>query len=339
VRNRSFAALLGAALVLLVLAIVATATGEHAATRAPPGERAFPGLAARLGDVVSLSLVHNDMRLDFVREGNRWLAAEKGNYPAAAGKLRRVALALADLTLVEPKTREPKLYPRLAVEDPGKGKSTLVTLKDKSGMTLAALIVGKERHDRLGEGSGGVYVRKPGHRQSWLAAGALDLSGDAASWLERAILDIPERRIAAFTLVRPDGKTLTVSRSAPNGKFALAGLPAGAKPDTDAALAEPALALAALDLDDVEPAARDPIPAHGAIVANYRTLDGLAVALRLIERGKTSWVAIGATGSGKAAAEARTITHRVEPWIYAIPSDKADLIKAALARLAPPAKS
>jgi hypothetical protein len=182
-------------------------------------------------------------------------------------------------------------------------------------------------------------VRKPGHRQSWLAAGALDLSGDAASWLERAILDIPEQRIAGFTLVRPDGKTLAVSRSASNGKFAIAGAPAGAKSDNDATLGEPAAALAALDLDDVEPAIRDPIPEHGVIVANYRTFDGLTVALRMVERGKTDWVAIGATGSGKAAAEARAIARRVGPWIYAIPSYKADLIKAALARLAPPAKS
>ena len=334
-RKSGFIALFGATLVLLALAIAATATGERAAVEAPPGERVFPGLAARLGDVASIGLERKGMRLDFVREGKDWLVAEKGDYPATADKLRRVALTLVDLTLPEPKTREPKLYPRLEVEDPGPGQSPLVTLKDKSGATLAAPIVGKERYDRLGGGSAGVYVRKPGQRQSWLAAGALDLSGDAASWLERAILDIPERRIAAFTLVRPDGKTLAVSRAAPGGKFAIAGTPAGAKAGAEATLGEPALALAALDLDDVGPAARDPISAHGAIAANYRTFDGLTVALRLVERGKTAWVAIGATGSGKAAAEARAIERRVEPWIYAIPSDKAELIKAALVHLAP----
>jgi hypothetical protein len=46
--------------------------------------------------------------------------------------------------------------------------------------------------------------------------------------------------------VRPDGKTLAVSRSAPNGKFAIAGAPAGAKSDNDATLDEPAAALARL---------------------------------------------------------------------------------------------
>jgi hypothetical protein len=348
VRKRGFLTLAGATFVLLVLAIVATATGEHAATRAPPGERAFPALAARLGDLVSIGLVRKGMRLDFVRVGKRWLVAEKGNYPAAARKLRRVALALADLTLVERKTREPKLYPRLDVEDPGTGKSTLVTLKDKSGATLAALIVGKERADRLGDGVGGVYVRRPGHRQSWLAAGSLDLSGDAASWLEGTILDIPEQRIAEITLTRPDGRKLVISRAAPNGKFALAGAPAAAKSgpasknaasqnqNNDTTLSEPAVMLASLDLDDVAPAARDPIPEKGVMTAHYRTFDGLAVDLRMVERGNTAWIAVKAAGSGKAAAEAQAIERRVGPWIYAIPSYKADLLRAPLA---PAAKS
>jgi hypothetical protein len=336
VRKRNFLALAGTTLVLLLLAIAATVTGEHAAIRMPPETRAFPGLATRLGDVVSVSLVRRGLRLDFVREGKGWLVVEKGDYPAAAGRLRRIALELADLTLVERKTREQRLYSRLAVEDPGQGKSALVTLKDKSGKALAALIVGKESTDRLGAGQDGVYVRRPGHAQSWLAAGSLDLSGDTASWLERSILDIPAARIARITLAQPDGRTLVIGRSAPNDKFAVAEAPAGAKPGNDAAVSEPAAAFAALDLDDVAPAARHPIPAHGVVTAHYQTFDGLVVDLRLIARGKTAWVAISAAGSGKAAAEARAIERRVGPWVYAIPSAKADLLQAPFAS---PAKS
>jgi hypothetical protein len=355
VRQRSFLALAGATFILLVLAIVTTVTGEHAATRMPPGVHAFPALAAKLGDVVSVSLVRRGLRLDFVREGQSWLTVEKGNYPAQARRIRRIALGLADLTLVERLTREKRLYPRLAVEDPGKGTATLVTLKDKSGKVLAALIVGKERADRLGVGQNGVYVRRPGHAQSWLAAGSLDLSGNAASWLERPILDIPEEQIARIALTQPDGRSLVISRSAPQGKFAVAGAPAGAKPGSNkpgnskpgnskpgnnTIISEPAAALTLLDLDDVMPAARDPIPAngpgHGVFTARYRTFDGLVIDLRLITRGKTDWIAVSATGSGKAAAAAQAIERRVGPWIYAIPSAKADLLRAPFA---PPAKS
>jgi hypothetical protein len=339
VRNRSFLALAGASLVLAAGALVTVATGEHAATHVPPGTRAFPALAARLGEVTSVGIVRRGLRLDFVREGRRWLAVEKGDYPAAAPRIRKIVLALADLTLVERMTREPKLYPRLAVEDPGRGKSILVTLKDKSGATLAALIVGKRRYDRLGEGRDGVYVRKPGHRQSWLAAGSLTFSGNAASWLQRTILDIPEQRIAKVTLVRPDGKRLVISRAKPGDKFTAAGAPAGAKFKSQTVTSEPAIALSSLDLTDVAPAAKAPIPAQGALTARYRTFGGLEIDLRMVERGKTDWIAVAATGSGKDAAEAKAIEQRVKPWVYAIPSYKADLLKTTLASLLMPAKS
>src|SRR5260370_523543 len=76
---------------------------------------------------------------------------------------------MADLTLVEPKTQKADLYPRLDVEEPGKGKSTQVSVKDKSGATLAELIVGKRRSDRLGAGNDCVYLRKADNPQAWLA--------------------------------------------------------------------------------------------------------------------------------------------------------------------------
>ena len=37
---------------------------------------------------------------------------------------------------------------------------------------------------QLGGGNDGIYVRKPGDAQSWLARGTLDLSGDTAGWLD-----------------------------------------------------------------------------------------------------------------------------------------------------------
>ena len=132
-----------------------------AASAAPaPGERAFPALAAKLGDVGSVGIKRNALSLTFVRDGDNWVVAEKGNYPAAAGKVRQIALGLADAVLVESKTQKAEFYPRLDVEDPGSGKSTLVTLKDKSGATLAEMIIGKRRYDRLGTGTDGIYVRK-----------------------------------------------------------------------------------------------------------------------------------------------------------------------------------
>ena len=142
-QKRSLILLMAATVVAVVLAAAALATGGTASGPAGSDMHALPALSARLGDVATVEVRRTGLDLTFVRDGDNWFVAQKSNYPADSGKIRRIVLALADMTLVEPKTGKPGLYPRLEVEDPGKGKSTLVTIKDKSGADIARLIVGK----------------------------------------------------------------------------------------------------------------------------------------------------------------------------------------------------
>ena len=330
--------LAAATLALVVLAVVAIATGDRGVSRAAPGEPALPGLAAELGDVTSVGIRRSALTLTFVREGDSWLVAEKGNYPAAAGKVRQIVLAMADLTLVEPKTQKADFYQRLEVDEPGTGKSTLVTLKDKSGTPLAELIIGKRRYDRLGAGNDGVYVRKPGDSQAWLARGSLEFSEQLSSWLDRRILDIPQKRIAKVSLTQPDGTRLVITRAAPDAMFTVEDAPADAKFKSETTTGEPALALETLDLDDVKPQAELPVPDKDVVTGSFTTFDGLTVEVRVLDRDNTHWLALSAAGSGASEAEAKEIDAKTGSWTYAIPSYKATQLKMKLSDLLEPAK-
>ena len=57
-RNRGFTLLLAATVVLVAVAIYALAIGERAASPALAGERALPGLAAKLGELAWVRLSH-----------------------------------------------------------------------------------------------------------------------------------------------------------------------------------------------------------------------------------------------------------------------------------------
>ena len=335
---RSLILLASATAVLVAIAIVVLASGDRGVSHAAPGQSAFPALAAKLGDVASVTVSRDGTTMTLIRDGDNWLVAEKGNYPANAAKISQIVRAMADLTLVEPKTQNPDLYPRLEVEDPGNGKSALVAVKDKSGGDLAQAIVGKRRYDRLGAGNDGVYLRKLGEAQSWLARGTLDPSGDPPSWLDRQIIDISEKKIAKVTLSQADGSKLVISRSAPEEKFAVEDAPADAKFKSETTTSGPAAALETLDLDDVKPAGELPVPDKDVVTASFTTFGGLTVDLRLMERDKNNWVAISATGSGSAEADAKKIEDKVSHWTYAIPPDKANLLKTRLADLVEPAK-
>jgi uncharacterized protein DUF4340 len=341
-QQRSFRWLLGATIVLVAAAIFVMARGERGVSPAAEGTRVFPDLAAHLGDLAWVRLSHGAIKADFALISGRWVVVEKGNYPAAPDKIRRLLLGLADLSLVEPKTERPELFARLDLDDPGNGKSTLVALQDRGGKTIAELVVGKTRHDRLGAGNDGVYIRRPGTDRAWLARGSVgqsgDLAGDVAGWLDRRILDIPASRIAGVTLTGDDGARLVLKRDAPDGKFVVADPPADTKFKGDAALAEPAGALAALDLDDVKPAAELPAPASGVATAVFTSFDGLSVTLRLFAHDNADWVTIEAAGNGAAEAEAKAIDARLARWSYAIPASRAKLLRTRLADLVAPPK-
>jgi hypothetical protein len=337
-QKRSFLLLLGATLLLVAGAIWTAVSGDRAAATPPHGARAVPGLAAKLGDLAWMRLTRGAVKTDFTAIGDHWALVEKGNYPAAPGKVRRLLLGLADLTLVEPKTDRPELLGRLDLGGPEGDKSTLVALQDRTGATVAQLIVGKTRADLLGGGNDGVYVRKPGDNQAWLARGTIDLAPDVTDWLDRRILDIAPSRIVTVALTAADGTALVLRRDAASGKFSVAGAPADAKLKADEALAAPAGALAALDLDDVRPATELAVPASGTASAVFTTDDGLGISLRLFTHDKADWVAVAATGGDAAAADGAAINAKLKPWVYAIPPERAKLLRTTLSDLTAPAK-
>ncbi len=337
-QKRGFFLLLAATIVLAAVAVFSVLGGNRAATALPQERRALPELAANLGDLAWMRVTHGAMKADFAEIGGHWVVVAKGNYPADTGKVRHLLLGLADLRLVEPKTERRELYGRLDLDDPSEGKSTLVELQNRTGETVAQLVIGKRRHDRLGGGNDAVYIRKPGDDRTWLARGSLDLPGDLTDWLDRRILDIPSSRVASVTLTATDGTALALHRDAPGGKFAVADAPADAKFKGEEALAAPAGALATLNLDDVKPAADLPVPDKDVARAVFATDDGLTLTVRVFSHEGADWAAIAASGSGKAEADATALDAKLSPWVYAIPADRAKLLRTKLADLIEPAK-
>jgi len=335
------------ALIVLTLVVVAAAVGLSlrggaAASDRSAGERVFPPLAAKVGDVAQVTIQRAAGTFTLAKQANGgWGVAEKSNYPADGSKVRQLVIGLAELTLVEPKTAKPDAYPKLEVEDAAKegAKSSLVTLKDGSGSKLGELIVGKRRVDRLGTGVDGLYIRRPGEAQSWLASGTVEIQPDAKDWLDKKVANVAATRVKSVTLVQPDGAKVVLQREKPEDKFAVADAPEGAKTKSDYTVSEPGSALENLELTDVQPEASLPFPNDGVYQAEIATFDGLDVKVRLIEKDGTNWLRLAATGTGDAEKEAKEITDKAAPWVYAVAPYKANPLKTKLADLIETPKS
>ncbi|HUE18167.1 MAG TPA: DUF4340 domain-containing protein [Stellaceae bacterium] len=305
------------------------------------GTPVLPEVAPNLAAITRVSLVRGDVATTLIRDGEAWAVAERGNYPADAQKLRALLLGLAELTYVEPKTKQPQSYPRLQIEDAGDkdAKSTLITITDAKSSLLGEVIAGKRRVDQLGGGDDGVYLRKPGNAQSWLARGTLDVSGDTASWLDQKLFDLPAAGVKEVVLAAPDGSRLTITRDKPEDKFRLVELAKDKKLKSDDALAAPAAALAGFTLSDVKLAAGANFPSDGVSHARFAMFNGLTVTIDLTDQDKVSWARIVASGSGDAAATAQGLNSRLAPWVFALPQYEADLLKTRLATLLAPPKA
>ncbi len=330
-RGKGLGWLVGIAILAVIAAvIVSRGTGPRSDPLA--GRPVMPELASRLQDLGRMVLIHGDQKTTIIRDGTAWSVAERGGYPADLKKLRQALLGLADLTYFEPKTARPESYSRLDVEDAGgkDSKSTLVTLADAKGALLGEAIIGKHRADQLGGGEGGVYVRKPGNAQSWLARGNLDLAGDTTAWLDKTLLDLPAAQVKQAVLVQPDGTKITLTRDKLSDKLRLVEMPKDKKLKYDSILDDAAGVLGALQLDDVRPAKGFDFPADGVSKAQFVSFSGLTINVDLADKDGHSWARFTASGSGDAAKQAADLNARLSPWVYALASDKAKTLREKL---------
>jgi hypothetical protein len=332
-QRRSFLALIAAAAVIAAPAVLIATRGDRAVSRAPSDRRALPGFADRLEDVAFLRLSRGAVTINFRRNDGNWVVVEKGNYPADQNRLRTLLLQLAELELVEPKTDRPELLARLDLDDPANGKSTEITARDRNGVTIGQIIIGRSRPTDIARGEAGVYVRRAGSDQAWLARGAFELGGDAPAWLDRRIVDIPSGKIASVVLTAADGGAVTLARISADQPFAIDKPPADGHPKPDDALAAPAGALEALQLADVKPAAGQPPLPKGGTTAAFITFEGLVLGLRLTPPEAGDWLAIDVTGDGKGEAAAKALAARLSPWRFAIPAARAKLLRTTLSDL------
>jgi hypothetical protein len=262
---------------------------------------AFPDIAARLATAATIEIARHDGRTTLRREGNRWVAAERGGYPVRQDRVRELLVGLTELRLTEPRTANPELLARLGLEDPLQpgATGTLLRVLDGAGAPLAELVIGRRRVRTGGNLPETAYVRRPAETQAWLAEGRLPADHDPNLWLPRDIASIPRDRLREARIARAGAEPVTIRRGGdPDGDLALDPLPEGREADPDR-LSAVARAFEALTLTDV----RREVDAPGEPLgeARFAFTDGLIVTARLRREGETLWLIPRAEGGPEAA--------------------------------------
>jgi hypothetical protein len=238
----------------------------------------YPELLNRVNDIARIEVKTKDQDTVLVKQGEQWVIENRSRYPALFEKVKGAVLAIADLEILEGKTKNKELYPRLGVEDieTQGASSRQVVLLDQGGQPLAALIVGKKRTATSGRSIPAFYVRKVGEPQALLVKGALeDLPEKPIDWTDQSLLNIDAKRIREITIEPPGQGPLRIHRKdASTQDFTLDNILKGTKLKSQTALNGLASTLEFLQFEDVVTRASF-TPPPNPTVTTLRTFDGL----------------------------------------------------------------
>ena len=270
-------ALIAAAVVALLAAWWINSSRAPVNESAEQSKALLPGLRERLNDITAITLTGADNQVvaTLKHGSDGWSIEQKAGYPADLPKLREFLLKLADATVLETKTSNPKLYGDLGVEDV-KGKDAKGILVSLDGLKEPVkLIVGNYN----GGGGGGTFVRREGEAQTLLVKGNLSVEKTVAGWERHDLTDIAVNRLKQVTIANPDGKTLKVYKEQPgDANFKVADVPKGRELSSDFVANAVGATLSGLRSEDVF-AAKDMAPPDKVYKVNYAAFDGLNVGL------------------------------------------------------------
>lgn len=330
---RRVALLLACGLALIVFAIWLSSRRhlEHATLA---GDLVLPGLEQKVNTVSEVDLRRGDgTRTSLKKASTGWVVGER-EWAADPGKVRKLLLDLGALNVVEEKTRLPANYPLLGVDDVSTPKATGTQIDVVTPGRTLSLIVGKSSSGKSG------YVRVAGTAPSLLAAPLLTPDADPKSWLERALVDLPQTRIRQVEEKPAEGPSFSATRDKKEQPdFTVAPIPKGRQLTSAGAADSIAASLGALTLEDVHKAAA---PADAKLArAVFRTFDGLELEITGRKDGSRALITLAARSTAKdAEAEAHALDTRLAGWEFEIPDYKYGAIFRTLNDLLqpPPAK-
>lgn len=335
-RRRNLAFLLGASIVVALLA--GLALYMQSSRTAPQNQSAefFPGLAAKVahGEAAKIRISSKkngtfDVVFKPVKGG--WVLPQKGDFPASFVTVNQTLVGLAAMQTIEPKTARADWLHYIGLDKGGDGVEIVVS--GERDRELAHLIVGKSTDIGDPGGAVGLFVRKQGDAQSWLVRAPSEFQTDLNSWMQKTVIELDPGTIQSTVVGLANGTSYEVvreSRKDPHFKLTTpvpTGRAAGGPEQTDPIGG----ALAQFSFEDVKPLHE--VDFTGAVHVTSRTFDGLSVTVQVAHVGAEYWAQVSAVNlSTKAdiAKQARTINTRAAGWAYKLADYKGAQLTAPI---------
>lgn len=337
-RRRNLAVLAAATLITVTMAFGALWQQAGLGQPAYAPQEFFPGFAKHVREAARIHVVSKTggaFDVAFTPEKG-WVLPGRSDFPASFDLVRRTLVGLAALQTIEPKTARADWLHFIGLDTPPHGDGIAITVTDDKARVLASLITGKSEDIGDSSGAAGLFVRRPGDNQSWLARSVLDPRSSLSDWIEKTVMDVDRARIQEADIDPAGSASFNVRRELPSDPdFKLSPVPAGKIVSDPTVPDGVASAITGFGFDDVRLARELDFdnPAATARVTT-KTFDGLKITVNVQRQGQDYWATVSAeaVGSAKpdAAKEAAGINAHASGWAYKLPAYKGQLFMTTL---------
>jgi hypothetical protein len=270
------------------------------------GRMLFKDLKA--ADITAIRITEPKSALTVQRKDERWVIAERNDFPADLSKVREFVLKAIGLKVGQSEPLGEKDRARLNLDDSG----TKVEFLGADGKPLAALVVGKKHFKREVENPDkaipdGRFVVLPGEAgTAYLVADPLtQATVKTAEWIDRGSFRV--EGVKTLEVRYPDGGGYRIERAADNADWKLVGAKPGEKLDTPRANAA-SYSLQLLELADVAPKDAKDTGLEKPISVDATTLEGASYAIKVGKlAGDNYYVTFTASGLKPDAKDAERV--------------------------------
>lgn len=250
-------------------AATAPRSKNTAAGGAATDARLAPILTERADDIARVTITTASASgdadaVDLTRDGDEWRLASKANFPAEPDRVRQLITTLSELRTAEPKTANPDLHNRLAVQWPDSTerdpddfspRPTLVSITDADGEPITEIVLGDTTYAGGGPRQ---YARLLNDNQSWLLSASVTIPRGPLGFANTRFVELPRDSVQSVTITHVGGETLELTRDDPEADFNVANLPEGATMKNQALANNTGNSLAFVNFTDVAELEVDP---------------------------------------------------------------------------------
>jgi hypothetical protein len=232
----------------------------------------------KAADVTAIRIVEPKSTLTVQQKNDRWVLAERGDFPADVAKVREFMVQALSLKVGQSEPIGDKDRARLNLDDSG----TQVEFAGADGKPLSKLIVGKKYFKREVDNpekarADGRFVALPAEpKVAYIVSDPLgQATTRSAEWIDKRSFQV--EKVKSLEVRYPDGGGYRIERAGDNADWRLAGAKPGEKLDVGRANAA-SYSLSMLELADVAPKGTK---LEQPVSIQASTLDGLAYSIQV----------------------------------------------------------